>query len=1481
MHIKEYNFFCSFSSLQFVCSRLFVRFLLCFSILTISACGGGGESEGLELRSDDDTHSASSLVVSDEGETLLVETFNLLDRLWEIEHIRLTNQLGGYAYASYISSGENDAPTVVITKPYAGINWTGEEVDERWAARYLGTSQAPVCHPDEDGPGFVSGESSDICYQLENAQSLGDQAYFYLSNNFNVLFTFGRFYAGGSFENDVEDVVAGLRYLTTRADIDHNRVGIIGASWGGFQALHAAWRAPELLNLAATVATAPVADVPGMIEFVISKLPTLVSDDAYREYEIFYDPYLRRMGAYDETINYSGYRASDVNAGINSPMLIPHDDGDTISPAHFSHDLAKSSELVEGFWYTRMDDAPWETERLSHGELFNGMVLAPLHTFTTAYLVSSLGGEQVSTVPYGYQDMHTFFSNIKQYQSEERDVSWLVPRLVEMSSEQLHYVDLTSDSEISSFSGPFFVSYWLNTIWETDIYNETNVKQLLLESGLPQSRDTLKQLAAEHGLLIGSQIDPQYLISIPETIPTFEEEYETFFLDEFQLMVPGNNFKLRHIQPEQGSYTFDVTDIILDYAEQHDLTVHGHTLVWGNPKSLPAWLKEGTWSREALIDVLVDHVSTVVTHNRGRVAAWDVVNEAFCKSANYPNGGCAVEHGELGGLDESLWYEVIGPEFIEIALQTAHAADPDAELYINETGAEFIGTPKADKYYDFVSDLVERNVPLDAVGFQMHTAVDVFDYMPASIVKSRIAANFARFNELGLDVHITELDVRIADSESGPTDEELGQQAQMFSIMLEACLEAQSCSTFNMWGFTDKYSWIPKGHPGYGHATITDSNYQRKPAFEALITTLRGHSHEDHPPESSTLLQEFIVEGVIYNVYDNGAVYAYDVGDSEWIYISHLFDAEAYAAAYQTSDGVTSIIVDGEAYPTFQDKYEDFEDATTFRDLLGLAPQWTSINLISPTTRTPEESNELRDCLIAQTCDFRDNRIDLVKDNFVSGETSLRFSAVSPTSDMVTSKSSMQSSLTHFENGEDLWFSGWFFVEQGMPYSIVDFENDHFLESPGPRVVIQDGKLAVELKFADKPVYQQFVDSEVDFPSNRWVNVKVHLVLSDTGAGKIEVWQDNIKVIDSFGRTSPTYNSVISKWEVGITATDQETVMYVDDVVLSKQEISSFSWFHRWSEQFYDGQGVWGVNSFGYRMALRDSYWRADVYGVTNHSQRELEVISYLIQSQVTAGTGVFPFPADENNPEFGSIVARVKSDCPECITDGWLFTLPGQLMEELYYDHGYALASVARYYLRSGNVDVLSSINAAADWILDKPISNNINYNSALIKGLSYAYHATGHERYRDHAKLLHQHGVYPGFLEGGVVQPVANDDHNAQLEYHGFIVSGMIALVSILDASDDFYDPVLAHLNLMLAYMGQQNLQEEGAYGETWPGTNLIAWYELSQLRPLTVSEQEAVVRIALLIDSYIDDIANEANSFVYQKALYSYFILGIVDG
>ena len=990
----------------------------------------------------------------------------------------------------------------------------------------------------------------------------------------------------------------------------------------------------------------------------------------------------------------------------------------------------------------------------------------------------------------------------------------------------------------------------------------------------------LKTLAATLGLQIGSQIDPQYLISIPETHATYEQEYETFFLNEFGLMIPGNNFKWRQLQPKQGDYYFDDTDLILDYAEQHDVEVHGHTLVWGNPKSMPLWLKDEKWKQKELIDILVNHVSTVVTRYKGRVAAWDVVNEAFCDINNASADRCAIEDGELAGLDNSLWYKTIGPKFIEIALRVARTADPDAKLYINENGVEFLGTPKADKYYEFARDLVERNIPLDAVGFQMHTLIDIFDYMPPSIVKSRIAANFARFNELGLDIHITELDVRIADSENGPTSEDLEKQAQLFSIMLEACLEAQSCSTFNIWGFTDKHSWIPNGHPGYGHATILDDNYLPKPAFDALRATLEMHTPEEHPT-SARLLQEVVIDGQVYSIYDNGAVYTYDVGLNEWKLVNHLYNAESYASAYQETDSIIYKAAGNRTLPTFGEKYEDFEQATTVKDFINLKRQWTSFNVVSPIIKTPKESNRLRDCIMVKICGFVDNRIDVSTDQYVSGINSMRFYAASPTPDIATSTSSLESSLTYFKNNEDLWFSGWFYVEQGMPYSIVNFENDHFTDSPGPRVVVKDGKLAVELKFADKPVYQQIVGTEVNFPSNQWVNVKVHLVLSDTEAGKIEVWQNNVKVIDSYGRTLPTYNSIISNWEVGITATDQETVMYVDDVVLSKDDISSFNWLHRWSEHLYDGSGTWGTSEFGYHMALRDSYWRADVYGSKDNMQREVEVITYLLQTQALADTGVFPFPADENNPEFGKDIAIIKRDCPTCFKDNWLYTLPGQLIETLYYDHGYALTTVARYYLRTENTDVLPAIRAAAEWIIDKSLSKNINYNSALIKGLSYAYLATGDNKYREYAKLLHVTGVLPGFLDStGNLQAVALDAHNAQLEYHGFIVSGMIALLSTLEESDDLYELLAVHLTASLAYMAQVNLLEEGAYRKTWLGTNLQAWIELSQLRALNRNELKAVQHIVTLMESHIDEIANEADTYAYRKALFSYFPIGLIS-
>lgn len=324
---------------------------------------------------------------------------------------------------------------------------------------------------------------------------------------------------------------------------------------------------------------------------------------------------------------------------------------------------------------------------------------------------------------------------------------------------------------------------------------------------------------------------------------------------------------------------------------------------------------------------------------------------------------------------------------------------------------------------------------------------------------------------------------------------------------------------------------------------------------------------------------------------------------------------------------------------------------------------------------------------------------------------------------------------------------------------------------------------------------------------------------------------------------------------------------------------TSFAYLHQRSEQIYDGQGIWGQARHGYRMALRDSYWRADVYGFLadanpTYARRADEAIDYLLKAQSAGGSGVFGFPADINNPEFGAKVRTVIDACPACVHNGWITSLPGNDIAELYYDHGYALTAVARAYQRTGNRALLAPIALAADWILDKPLTTNINYLSALGKGLSYAYRATNNPRYLGKAIQLHRDGILP-FLgnTGGAV-----DAHNAQLEYHGFIVSGMIALRQSLPTGHAFIaelDPILA---LAVAHMAKRGLAENGAYGVTWPGTNLLAWHELSSLRLLTGEEVRARDRSLALIRSYTDPIKAERNAFRLQKALYTYFAIGL---
>jgi len=280
------------------------------------------------------------------------------------------------------------------------------------------------------------------------------------------------------------------------------------------------------------------------------------------------------------------------------------------------------------------------------------------------------------------------------------------------------------------------------------------------------------------------------------------------------MVTPENAMKFQPLHPGPDHYRFGDADAIVDFAQRHDMQIRGHTLVWHN--QLPGWLTGRQWAREELIDILRSHITTVVGRYRGRVVAWDVLNEGV---------------DDLGRLRETIWLQDIGPEYIEMAFRWAHEADPDALLFYNDYGGEGLGR-KSDAIYRLVNDLVQRGVPIHGVGLQMHVRLDKYPK------PKDVAANIERLSALGLVVHITEMDVRIQGMAS---DEELARQARIYGDMLAVCLDADNCKVFVLWGLTDRHSWIPNFFKGWGVGLIFDESYRPKPAYDALVDVLAEH----------------------------------------------------------------------------------------------------------------------------------------------------------------------------------------------------------------------------------------------------------------------------------------------------------------------------------------------------------------------------------------------------------------------------------------------------------------------------------------------------------------------------------------------------------------------------------------------------------------------------------------------------------------
>ncbi|MFS4467147.1 heparin lyase I family protein [Maribacter sp. 2210JD10-5] len=286
-------------------------------------------------------------------------------------------------------------------------------------------------------------------------------------------------------------------------------------------------------------------------------------------------------------------------------------------------------------------------------------------------------------------------------------------------------------------------------------------------------------------------------------------------------------------------------------------------------------------------------------------------------------------------------------------------------------------------------------------------------------------------------------------------------------------------------------------------------------------------------------------------IYKDGKVFLQnDTGcNFELQYFDPAFEDDNYST---TNDGI--FIKEGsDLIPVKNNFQEDFEVAE-FTDLFSSDANnedffWTNFTLQSPLAKEVADYVALSKCILEGFCDFRDNRMDIIADPTNPENQVLKFTAVKPTSDMVTSKSSLGTVLNFFKKTDEVWFQADYFIEEGMPYSIVDFENSYFEGAPGPRVVIRENKLVVENKFGNKAIF--FGTSDRTVPVGEWFTVKVYLKYSNEADGVVEIYQDGERLFRTIGINLPTANAIQNILEVGISATDEETVLLMDNIRIS------------------------------------------------------------------------------------------------------------------------------------------------------------------------------------------------------------------------------------------------------------------------------------------------------------------------------------------